>query len=297
MVEEGGAQSDGVLQHDGPVGDVLANADASSRDGATPRDSSRRDSAASDATSVDGAVADAAAVGDQGDPDGAQGGDTGTGARTVSATLAADADAISAYLMVGTAWNLFYGATVYLGRRPDAPNVSYHTALRFTDVAIPPGATILSARLSFHGTNEVDSTNNLWINVYAERAANSAPFDPANYKTNRPDQRLKTTAHIDHWLLRCNDACTDLSEFNCPQRKLDCWNRNTRVTVPHELTSIVQEVVDGANWAAGNALTLLLVNAATDQDGAKYTKSRTITGYDPARGTQFAPRLEVTYEL
>jgi hypothetical protein len=70
----------------------------------------------------------------------------------------------------------------------------------------------------------VDSSNNLWINVYAERSEDSPAFDPTNYDWGRPDQRARTTAFVDHWLVRCNDGCTDLTEYDCPQRKLDCWD-------------------------------------------------------------------------
>lgn len=211
-------------------------------------------------------------------------------------------DALTSYLINASpaAWNIFYGANVHLGRHFDTAHVSYHTALRFPGLQVPKGATIVSAKVFLWPTNSIDSTKNLYINVYAEKAADSAPFNPTNYDSGRPDQRLRTTAHFDHWTVRCNDSCsTDPQspkwEYDCAQRKLDCWDPATEYACPKDLKSLVQEVVDLPGWAPGNALTLLFVNAATDQDGVKYQSSRTLTGYDTARGASFSPRLVVTW--
>ena len=218
------------------------------------------------------------------------------GLQTISVKLVSANDAVTSYLLAGgSGWNYFYGDTVYLGRHFDVGQVSYHTALRFLGVAIPKGAQVVDARLTFFPANSVDRSNNLWINVYAEKSADSPPYDPTNYDSGRPDQRLKTTQKIDHWLVRCADACTDLSEYDCPQRQLDCWDKETAFELPKNLAPLIQELVDLDGWAVGNALSLMLINAATDQDGVKYAKSRAITGYDPQRGPQFSPTLTIQF--
>jgi hypothetical protein len=220
--------------------------------------------------------------------------DAGSG--TVSVRIASGDDALASYLMNASppAWNIFSGATVPVGRHFDTAHVSYHTAFRFTGVTVPKGATVVSARLRFYPTNEVDSSHSLWLNVYAERSGDSAAFDPGNYVSGRPDQRARTTAFIDHWLVRCNASCTDLTEYDCPQRKLDCWNRDVVYEVPKDLSAMVQEVVDQPGWEPGHAITLLIVNAATDSDGPNYQSSRSITGFDPGRGAEFAPELAIS---
>lgn len=184
--------------------------------------------------------------------DGGQSGDGATGA--LNLPLASAKDALSSYLMNGlpVGWNIFSGDTVYLGRRSDGAHVSYHTALRFSSVAIPQGAQIEAAWLHFHPTNEVDSTKNLWINIYAEKADDSAAFDPTNYDAGRPDQRAKTSAFIDHWLVRCSTDCTNLTEYDCPQRKLDCWQRDSEVRVPKDLKALLKNSWRGP---AGRAAT------------------------------------------
>ena len=206
-------------------------------------------------------------------------------------------DALASYLMDGpsSSWNIFSGTSVPVGRHFDIGNVSYRTAFRFPGVLIPQGAVIEAATLAFYPTNEVDSSKNLWLSIYAESAANSAPFDPSNTNSGRPDQRLRTTAHIDRWLVRCNDDCTDITEYDCPQRKLDCWNRDIQFTCPKDLSDLVQEVINIPEWESGNAITIFLDNAATDQDGEKYKGRRSITAWDEERGLELRPTLTITY--
>lgn len=260
--------------------DVAAPADASSA-ADTAADTAPLPDAAPDAAPADAPTADAGAV----------------PSSPAVALLASADDAVASYLMdaAASAWNLFSGATVPLGRHSDAAHVSYHTALRFTGLQVPAGANIVSAKLRWYPTNEVDSSHPLWLNIYADKSPDSAPFDPANALSGRPDQRAHTAAHIDHYLVRCNDSCTDLSEYDCPQRKLDCWDRKVAFEVPKDLKALVQEVVDQPGWKAGAALTLLVVNAATEQDGKKYQDHRSITGFDPERGPAFSPQLTVVF--
>ena len=90
--------------------------------------------------------------------------------------------------------------------------------------------------------------------------------------------------------LACSeDVLGGNAEPEDPQRKLDCWDRTIPFTVPKDLKDIVQEVIDLPAWSPGSALTILLINAATDQDGANYESSRSITGFDPARGPEYSP--------
>ncbi|MCB9641703.1 MAG: hypothetical protein H6728_01370 [Myxococcales bacterium] len=209
-------------------------------------------------------------------------------------------DVVASYLLSGSAWNYFGGATVPLGRHFGTGNPSYHAAFRFTNVRIPQGATITSAYLSFVPQNEVDSSNRLMLNVYAEKVADSSAYDPMNYTQGRPDQRSKTTAKIDRWIVRCNADCSDdvtspKYEYDCPQRNRDCWNRQTRYQVPKDLKDILQEVFSQTSWKSGHAISIFLINAATDQDGDKYKGSRTITGFDPTQ-TDKAPQLVIQYQ-
>lgn len=218
---------------------------------------------------------------------------------TQTLTLGGADDAVASYLLDASAgaWNVLGGATVPLGRHWDTAHVSYHAALRFPGAAIPPGAVIDSATLTVFPTNEVDSNHPLWLNVWADASDDSAPFSLANTSSGRPDQRAHTTAGVDHWLIRCNASCTDLTEYDCPQRLKDCWDRETPFTCPKPLAPLIQEVVSRPGWQSGGAITLLLSNAATDEDGAKYQDARAITGDDPERGPAYRPSLTITWHL
>lgn len=218
----------------------------------------------------------------------------------ISLTITHPEDIVASYLMSGTAWNYFSGKTVPLGRHSATGNPSYFTAFRFRQVAVPQGASVVSAYLSFYPQNEVDSNNRLMINVYAEKTADSAIYNVQDYVQGRPDQRSKTTAKIDRWIVRCNADCSDDStspkyEYDCPQRKKDCWDRQTLYQVPKDLKALLQEVFAQPDWRAGNAISVFLFNAATDQDGEKYKSSRTLTGFDPTlQGKE--PRLVIQFQ-
>ncbi len=209
-------------------------------------------------------------------------------------------DALSSYLMdpeLG-AWNIFAGETVYWGRRSAAPHVSYQTAFRFVDVAIPAGAEVLEATLAIYPHNAVDASHKLALNVYAERVADSAPYDSGDYTSGRPDQRLRTSASVEGWVVRCVDPCREAVEFDCAQRVADCWTPETPYVIPKDLTDLVQEVIALDGWAAGNALSLFVVNMAgdSDYDLSRYNDSRALVGFD-ADAPAHAPTLTVRYRV
>lgn len=220
------------------------------------------------------------------------------GEHEVIARVVDSQDALSSYLMdpEAGAWNIFAGETVYFGRRAAAPYVSYHTALRFQGVQIPARAEVLEATLRVTPHNAVDSSNALALNVYAERVADSAPFESANYDSGRPDQRLRTAAFIDGWVVRCADPCREEIEWDCEQRVADCWDPAVVYASPKDLAPLVQEVIELEGWQAGNALTVFVVNRAGDQDTHRYNDSRALIGFDEG-SPERAPTLTIRYRL
>jgi len=229
---------------------------------------------------------------------------------SITRSLGQPSDALASYLMdpAAGAWNLFGGASVPLGRREDplsGTGVSYHTALRFSALPLPPGAEILTATVRWWPTNEVDSNHPLLLNVWAEAADDSTPLDPTSYERGRPDQRLRSLAFVERMVVRCNRDCEGTGpddceclpvwDYACWQRVQDCWDRDRPYDFPKELATLVQETVDRPGWNAGGAITFLFVNAAGDaEEFARYRESRSITAWDeqqPAR----RPQLTVTY--
>ncbi|MBP7126337.1 hypothetical protein KBD49_08230 [Myxococcota bacterium] len=232
-----------------------------------------------------------------GDPGGEE---PGSGPFTVRVRPAVREDVVASYLMSvnPSAWNLFGGDSLPLGRHFDGEmgHVGYHSAIRFPGLAIPRGARILSATLSFLPTNEVDSSNILWLAIHAEQSADSRPLSLSDYEQGRPDQRLRTVAAIDQWVIRCNASCTEVTEYDCPQRKRDCWDRTVRFQCPKDLKALVQEVVDLPGWQSGNALTLILQPNVPQEYRDRDTGARHIVGVEDGRPEEDRPLLEVTWD-
>ena len=149
--------------------------------------------------------------------------------------------------------------TIWLGTA--ASTSASFTGLRFTNVPLPQGATILSAHL------EVFSSQSQWIRIQmsiaAEAADNSLPFS----SSNRPSQRPRTNQRVTH--------DSDVQ-----------WQANTWYALD-EMAGVIQEVVNRPGWAAGNALAIILQGS-----GGPYTR-KFVVSFDGAAAN--APRLVITY--
>jgi hypothetical protein len=136
-----------------------------------------------------------------------------------------------------------------------------YLALRFTDVAIPPGSVVHAAHL------EVYTTSDQWISVAytlaADAADNSEPFSTDNL----PSQRQPTEATVQH-------------ESNIP------WTANTWNPLD-EIGALVQEVVSRPGWQMGSSLTII---AQGSEEGDSFArKFFSAFKNDPA----LAPRLVI----
>jgi WD40 repeat protein len=143
-------------------------------------------------------------------------------------------------------------------------NATSYTGLRFTNVTLPAGATIVSARLEFYtGENE-------WIGLQVQLAAENADTSAAFSSTALPSTRTLTTARLDH--------ASD-----------DEWLANNWYLL-EDVAPLLQEVVNRPGWVAGNNLALILRNTDSSSWGRKHLMS--YEG-DPA----FAPRLVIVYSM
>ncbi len=111
--------------------------------------------------------------------------------------------------------------------------------LRFTNLTIPQGAVILNATIQF----TVDETSNgaTALTLRAQAADNAATFAVA---TNSVSGRPLTTASV-AWTV---NPWNTLQEQGADQR------------TPN-LKSIIQEVVDRAGWASGNAIAVIVTGS------------------------------------
>jgi hypothetical protein len=150
--------------------------------------------------------------------------------------------------------------TIWIGN--GGSTTTSYTGLRFNNVTIPRGATILSARLEFYSVQSQWQTVNLQI--AAEAANNSAAFSA----TSRPSQRSLTTARINH-------------ASNVP------WSANTWYPFD-EMAAVVQEVTNRIGWQSGNSLAIILRGMGTGTWGRKFVQSM-------EGGATNAARLVIAY--
>ncbi len=151
------------------------------------------------------------------------------------------------------------GPTMELG--DDATPVNAQTYLRFPDVQIPNGATINSAIISVFANDAYTSTLN--TKIYAVDADDQAAFSQAS------DFALtKTSASVDwdpgDWVAFTFYSTSDIS-------------------------TVVKEIVDRGGWNTGNAIVLLILNAASAG-----TTTRRIRSFDLG-GTIESSKLIVDY--
>ncbi|HEY52699.1 MAG TPA: hypothetical protein G4N94_04505 [Caldilineae bacterium] len=113
----------------------------------------------------------------------------------------------------------------------------YVNGLRFRDVPIPHGATILEATISLHYADWLKGLP-VFLSIRAEDVDTSHAFaDSRPLASDRPT----TSAGVDWAILQ-----TPTDWFDAP-----------------DLTAVVQEVIDRPGWQAGNDLSIIIHNEAT----------------------------------
>ena len=146
----------------------------------------------------------------------------------------------------------------------------YYNGFRWTGASIPQAATINSATITLYaaGVNGGTTAKSIW---YGEAADNAATF--SNTTANKPEGRAHTTA----------STAKDFATAN--------WGTvgyNSGDTI--DVTSIVQEIINRAGWASGNAIVIV----ATD-NGSANTSYIGHSTYD--RAIDRGAKLDVTYTV
>lgn len=139
--------------------------------------------------------------------------------------------------------------------------------IRFADLAIPQGATIVSAYIQFTVDEPNKTANPFNVNIHAEATANSLTFTNEDYNIS---SRTKTNTAV-NW--KGIPDWTVAQEAGEDQRTPD-------------LASLVQEIVDKAGWEEGNALSFILSGSGT----------RSAEAYEGG-GAAEAPTLHLVYKL
>jgi hypothetical protein len=118
-----------------------------------------------------------------------------------------------------------------------------HAYMRFTDVNVPPGATIEHAYIDLCSDGYHGGTSD--IRIYGIKEVNSNTFATRA----DPDARLVTEAYVD-WIFRAfygNEKWTPGSWYG--------WTND-----PHDIKDVIQEIIEQGGWQANNALTIKMVS-------------------------------------
>lgn len=144
-------------------------------------------------------------------------------------------------------------------------------ALRFTGVTIPQGATIDSATLTvYSNANMGGATANDKVRVHGEDVDNASQIAGAADALAR--YANLTTANVDWYVWQANGP---LAGADQPVESPD-------------VKAVVQEIVNRASWASGNAMLFFIEDLGT-HDNALAMRSF----FNGASGT--FPQLQVTY--
>ena len=139
--------------------------------------------------------------------------------------------------------------------------------VRFQNVAVPLGATILSAELEFVA-KESDSDTGFTLRIQGEDADDAPTFASTNASVS---DGSRTGALVD-WA------------------GPDAWTTNNTYVTP-DISTLVKEIVDRPGWTSGNSMAFTIVNAPSSTgSNAKRRVSYTYNS-DPSR----APLLRISY--
>ena len=142
------------------------------------------------------------------------------------------------------------------------------TGLRFTSLAIPRGAEIVSAHVQFTADQAFagDNTTALSVTISAEATGNATSFGGnfVNAIATRPRTMASMVWNVPPWA-----PVQDGNDQRTPN-----------------LGAILQEVIDGPGWQQGNAIALFFTA------GAGRREAESFDGFDP-----HAPAIEVAYRV
>jgi hypothetical protein len=137
-------------------------------------------------------------------------------------------------------WNTVFGNLFgfEVGRENIPPTYDFSGALRFTSVNVPQGATITEAILGIYVFDKGSGTADTEAKIWGMDEDNTGSF------SSDPMGRTKTTAYDEaHWSLPPLGGRSN-----------------------HNITSIVQEIVNRGGWSSGNAMGFIIENNGSPTD-------------------------------
>ena len=146
----------------------------------------------------------------------------------------------------------------------DNTGAAFDSWIRYTSVTVPQGVRIISANLELVSTG-AETGDDVKLNIYC----------------NDADTAVAPTDEDEHAALDRTTAFTVWDD-------IPSWSDNEVVTSP-DFKSAVQEVIDRAGWASGNALMVLV-----DDDGSSSGAQRLPDSEDLGEGTEAL--ITIVYE-
>lgn len=128
------------------------------------------------------------------------------------------------------------------GENESGDNGVQKVGLRFHDITIPQGATIISASIQFTVDEDVDAPATVVMSIFGENVDNSSPF--AVIDQNISDRPL-TTASVD-WDI---PVWATVGEAGSNQKTSN-------------IASVIQEIVSRPGWASDNTIGIIFVPTA-----------------------------------
>jgi hypothetical protein len=139
----------------------------------------------------------------------------------------------------------------------------YSSGVRFINVTIPQGATVLTAKVTLQA-----------------RGSNSGTACHVQIKGEDIDDATTFSTYADY------AGRTRTTEYKAWE-SIPAWTIDTDYDSP-DITNIIQEIVDRGGWASGNDLVLFFDSSDSDSYAYRSAKS-----YD--HSTTLCPRLDVTW--
>ena len=147
--------------------------------------------------------------------------------------------------------------------------------LRFNNITIPQGSTILSASIQF--TCDAEGADPAQMTIYGENVANAATYtvDPYNI-AGRPKTTANAVWDIPEWVSEGDAGLTE--------RTVD-------------LVAIVQEIVNRGDWASGNSMAFIMVPSGGTENETSDEGGREAEASDGSSSGTLAPVLTIIYDL
>lgn len=146
----------------------------------------------------------------------------------------------------------------------------WYVGARFTGVAVAQGATISAATFSMKAQSSYSSGGTIKLRVGAQAADNGATFSTAVGNRVGNTARPRTTAESAAWDVKTVTG-------------------GTRYSI--DVTSVVQEIVNRAGWASGNAIVMIVTVDSSTTSG----EWQDFYAWDDATNrTTNPPQLDIT---